>query len=385
LALAFAWTGQTLAQTVAKPAAPKTPGPIKKTGNTHAGEAVMAGGTLVITNGPGWQVPATLEQALKEAMDNNSTIVTAKTKVIQAEADLNTKRMDVARKLVQTWVIYQQQKLQFEQAVAAKNQIPGGVQDAWIVENAGQMSVCEMELRSIIGQSMASAPRAGGTATATTFPRSPKPVQLPRGPVVEKIRNALFSPAQLDFTETPLQDLVDYLKSVYKIEIQLDRKALEDINITGDTPISIKLKAPSLGAALQAFDDQFPEIRIVVRDYGLLVTSPERAREQGYFPVVDFARAVNGSDEFHQSGEMRPVMDSMVTQPIMEAPMTPLGPPRIRDSAPRIEPLPTQAERLVPHAPEATPTLKQSDETPHEKSLPTPAERKPAKEHDPFQ
>jgi hypothetical protein len=33
-----------------------------------------------------------------------------------------------------------------------------------------------------------------------------------------------------------------------------------------------------------------------VRDYGLLVTTPQRARAQGYFPVVDFARLSAGGE-----------------------------------------------------------------------------------------
>jgi hypothetical protein len=364
------WTGQTLAQTAAKPAAPNTPASIKKAESKESGNTSFSGGTLSISNGTGWQIPATLEQALKEAMENNPTIVTAKTKVTQAEADLNTKRMDVARRLVQSWAIYQQQKLQFEQAVAGKNQNPGGVKDAWIVENAGQMSVCEMELRSIIGQPMASAPRTGNTATATTFPRPPKPVHLPRGPVVEKIRKALLETTELDFTETPLSDFVDYVKERHKIEIQID-----DGVVNVETPITFRLKGVSLGAALQAIDDRYENLKLVVRDYGILVTTPDRAVERGYFPVVDFARDVSGPDV---SDDFRPTLN-----------LTPAPPVPIMDDGPtnmpsRTEPLPT-IRKSTPNAPEMTPSVKPLDEVPLKKSLPTPAEKKPAKEHDPFQ
>ena len=47
----------------------------------------------------------------------------------------------------------------------------------------------------------------------------------------KKIKEALNSPTELDFTETPLQDVVDYLKEQHKIEIQLDTKALDDVGI----------------------------------------------------------------------------------------------------------------------------------------------------------
>ena len=45
-----------------------------------------------------------------------------------------------------------------------------------------------------------------------------------------------------------------------------------------------------------ARDDLLPKLKFVVRDFGLLVTTPERAREQGYFPVVDFARLSAGGE-----------------------------------------------------------------------------------------
>jgi hypothetical protein len=393
LTLAFTWTGQTLAQTVArKPAAHKAPASIEKAESKQSGNVNFSSGTLVLNgqdkktampgdyavisgtlslgNGTGWQVPTTLEQALKEALETNPTIVTAKTKVTQAEADLNTKRMDVARKLVQTWAIYQQQKLYYERAVENNKKQPGSVSNVWLVETAGQVSEREMELRSIVGQPLASAPRAGNTATVTAFPRPPKPVQLPRGSVVEKIRQALLETTELDFTETPLSDFVDYLKERHKIEIQIDNGA---VNV--ETPITFRLKGVSLGAALQAIDDRYEDLKFVVRDYGILVTTPDRAVERGYFPVVDFARDITGPDA---SDELRPTLESRPAQPI------PIADGPVMDTPSRAEPLPTSMKKSTPNAPKAAPPVMQSDETPHKKSAPTPAKRKSAEEPNPF-
>jgi len=33
----------------------------------------------------------------------------------------------------------------------------------------------------------------------------------------------------LEFIETPLQDVIDFLKETHKIEIQIDRRALDDV------------------------------------------------------------------------------------------------------------------------------------------------------------
>ena len=63
-----------------------------------------------------------------------------------------------------------------------------------------------------------------------------------------------------------------------------------------DRPLTIDLKGLALADFFQSLDDREPELKFVVRNYGILVTTPERAREQGYFPVVDFARLAAGGE-----------------------------------------------------------------------------------------
>ena len=41
-------------------------------------------------------------------------------------------------------------------------------------------------------------------------------------PAERKIREALRQPTQIEFVETPLKDVIDYLKDLHHIEIQLD-------------------------------------------------------------------------------------------------------------------------------------------------------------------
>ena len=47
-----------------------------------------------------------------------------------------------------------------------------------------------------------------------------------RGPAEKKIQDALKSPTEMSFVETPLSQVIDYLKDYHKIEIQLDRRVL---------------------------------------------------------------------------------------------------------------------------------------------------------------
>ena len=46
-------------------------------------------------------------------------------------------------------------------------------------------------------------------------------------PAEKKIEEALKQPTQIEFVETPLKDVVDYLKDLHHIEIQLDSAGLE--------------------------------------------------------------------------------------------------------------------------------------------------------------
>ena len=67
----------------------------------------------------------------------------------------------------------------------------------------------------------------------------------------KKIEDALKSPTQFDFKDTPLDKVVDYLRDKHKIEIQIDKKALEDVNIMTNTPVTRKFKGISLRSALR--------------------------------------------------------------------------------------------------------------------------------------
>ena len=45
----------------------------------------------------------------------------------------------------------------------------------------------------------------------------------------QRIMAALDSPTAFEFIETPLQDVINYLKKLHRIEIQLDQRALDDV------------------------------------------------------------------------------------------------------------------------------------------------------------
>jgi hypothetical protein len=241
-------------------------------------------------------IPATLDQALAAATENYSDVITAKAKVRLAEAELNSKRMEVAKKVVDLWG---ERRKQVELVSMARHTLAntreylkgrGGVEidrqidtaQRTLIDAEVKLADVQSELRYLIRNPSPAVERGLDSVEPA------KPIQVPRGPMVENICRALGTRTELKFpADTPIGDLVDWLKDYHKIVIQVD-------NLPGlrDMPMGspLELQFVSLGAAVQLIDDVFPKLKLVIRDYGILVTTPERARQQGYMPLVDWAR-----------------------------------------------------------------------------------------------
>ncbi len=124
----------------------------------------------------------------------------------------------------------------------------------------------------------------------------------------EKIKEALAGPTQLEFVEMPLQDVVDYLKDYHGIEIQLDKKAMDDVGIGSDTPITKNLKGITLRSALRLLLKE-KGLTYVIQDEMLLITTPEEADnhlETTIYPVGDLVLPPNST------AETQPDFDSLM-------------------------------------------------------------------------
>ncbi len=111
------------------------------------------------------------------------------------------------------------------------------------------------------------------------------------GNAEKRIREALKSPTQLEFIDTPLSDVIDYLKDMHKIEIQIDGKALDKAGIDANTPITKNLKGISLRSALRLMLREHG-LTYVIEDEVLLITTPEAAESRlstATYPVADLA------------------------------------------------------------------------------------------------
>jgi hypothetical protein len=78
----------------------------------------------------------------------------------------------------------------------------------------------------------------------------------------------------LQFVETPLFDVIEKLKALLKIEMQLDYRAMEDAGVGSDTPITFSCKSLYADVALRQLLEPH-NLRFVVKEEILIITTPE--------------------------------------------------------------------------------------------------------------
>ncbi len=107
-----------------------------------------------------------------------------------------------------------------------------------------------------------------------------------------KIRAVLQTSIAVEFHEAPLAEVVDYLKDAAKIPIVIDKKALDDVGLGADTPVSISMQDISLRSLLRMMLAELG-LTFVVRDDVLKITTTEQAEselETRLYPVADLAQ-----------------------------------------------------------------------------------------------
>jgi len=239
-----------------------------------------------------------LDKILATAMEKNPDIVTAKAKVTLAQAELNATRLQVARQIISHWYALEKQRYIVNREKEANKNIAGSVSLTEIQENEAKLHQLEAELHYLCGGGEIAGIKQDtviGISIKTDVTQTAKPLQIPSGPVAEKYTKEFFAQStHLEFVEQPLQTIIDYLKDYHKFGFFLDKNALAEAGISSDMPISLDIKGVSLAAAMQLFEDQYQGqgLQFVVRDYGILLTTIEQAKAQGYYPVLEYAKLV---------------------------------------------------------------------------------------------
>jgi hypothetical protein len=91
------------------------------------------------------------------------------------------------------------------------------------------------------------------------------------------IMRALRSTVDVDFQKTSLSDAIEDLEKKTGIPITIEKKAMEDVNVTYETTINLKLKATTRTVLKKMLADL--NLTYVIKDERIHITTPERARE----------------------------------------------------------------------------------------------------------
>lgn len=100
----------------------------------------------------------------------------------------------------------------------------------------------------------------------------------------------------VDFIEEPLSGVAEYLSKLHCIQIQIDTRALEDVNMGLDIPATRSLRNVTLRSALNLILGDL-DLTWIIQDEVLLITTPEEAERHLLTRVYDVGTLVTVQDE----------------------------------------------------------------------------------------
>ncbi|MEQ8790688.1 MAG: permease prefix domain 1-containing protein [Pirellulaceae bacterium] len=131
----------------------------------------------------------------------------------------------------------------------------------------------------------ASVPLAPRKVTAQDEPKEVKPpaaegvALLDEDALDDATVEKLKKPIDVDLIETPLSDALSFTVGAAEVQFYLDQRALDDIGLTADAPVSLSLRSISGEMALDLILKQL-DLTYVLRSGIVMVTTPEEAEYQ---------------------------------------------------------------------------------------------------------
>lgn len=121
-----------------------------------------------------------------------------------------------------------------------------------------------------------------------------------RSAAEERITDALFQATDIDFEDTPLEEVAEFLSDLYGINVVLDTHALAEIGVNGSSAVSIRVRGVSMRSALRlALQGLDPEVTFAVHDEVLWITTQEKAQQYlitRSYPVADLVLPIQNLD-----------------------------------------------------------------------------------------
>jgi hypothetical protein len=129
------------------------------------------------------------------------------------------------------------------------------------------------------GQPLDEGEKVRPTIGGDSIPQSPSRLPTSRA----ALRDRLLAPTKTEFVDQPLEDVVAFLRDFHDILIEFDVRALDEVGVGPDTPITRNLSNVTLRTALDLILDQH-DLTYVLRDNVLLITT-KLAAENDYLEV----------------------------------------------------------------------------------------------------
>jgi hypothetical protein len=147
----------------------------------------------------------------------------------------------------------------------------------------------------------------------------------------ERINAILERPMEpMDFNESPLRDVAEHLSEVLGVPVEIDARALEDLGLDLDTPITLMLHGVRGHALLNRMLSPL-DLAWIVQDEALLITTKEKAEERlevrlYYLPLgydtdfqalIDLIQSTVAADTWDTvggPGAMRPMEEGPTSQ-----------------------------------------------------------------------
>jgi hypothetical protein len=101
---------------------------------------------------------------------------------------------------------------------------------------------------------------------------------------------------RMEFTQTPLRDIGDYLTDAHGIPIKLDVKALEDAGQGPETPVDFSIAGVTLKSGLNLLLAQ-QDLTYLIKDEVLLITTKEKAESEVMTRTYPVGDLLDGGDE----------------------------------------------------------------------------------------
>jgi hypothetical protein len=250
---------------------------------------------------PAKPAPGSLEDTLDKALRNSADIKAAEAKVRDAEAELNRVRQQVLTKatalhadlnLAKRMLAVAEQSLAINERANKTGTTPLEsllAAQTMVEKHRGEVEKLETELKSLRGEfavklsSAAFSPDGGqmwaamsdgsirvwdvATGQASKAPAAPGADSI-KAPMLDRIKKLLNQEVEFQFDNVgvveALQGLLLQTKSDIPLRVLLPEQSGGLVTLKGKLTV---------GAWIEAIEDSDPEIRLVVRDYGLLLTT----------------------------------------------------------------------------------------------------------------